>query len=203
MSTLLLKNISQLVTCISYFAHFFSKKCTFRLCKFRFDPHLYARILPIGLADGVTELCNGVMIFLFNRIILRCLGDDGLVCYTIIAYVNTLLINLMLGVAQGSQPLVSYHYGKGEGGAFRKLLRYGLVTVAGLTVVCFAGLYAFAPQIVRLYLADATEQLVEYSVFAFRRYSFSYLMLGFNLIWGSKRNRRRRKEHFGLRKCRR
>ena len=29
--------ISQLVTCISYFVHFFSKKCTFRLCKFRFD----------------------------------------------------------------------------------------------------------------------------------------------------------------------
>ena len=60
--------ISQLVTCISYFVHFFSKKCTFRLRKFRFDPRLYARILPIGLADGVTELCTGLMIFLFNRI---------------------------------------------------------------------------------------------------------------------------------------
>ena len=176
--------LSQLLTCVIYLRHFLSPKCSFRLRRFRFDPHIYKRLLPIGFADGVTELCNGLMILLFNRTVLRCIGQDGVVSYTVIAYVNTLLINLMLGVAQGSQPLVSYHYGKGEGGACRKLLRYGLVTVAGLTVVCFAGLYAFAPQIVRLYLADATEQLVEYSVFAFRRYSFSYLMLGFNLFIG-------------------
>ena len=57
------------------------------------------------MADGVTELCNGVMIFLFNRVILRCLGDDGLVSYSIIAYVNTLIVNTMLGISQGSQPL--------------------------------------------------------------------------------------------------
>ena len=63
--------ISQLATCISYFIHFFSKKCTFRLRKFRFDPRLYARMLPIGLSDGVTELCTGLMIFLFNRTVLK------------------------------------------------------------------------------------------------------------------------------------
>ena len=103
--------ISQLVTCISYFVHFFSKKCTFRLCKFRFDPHLYARILPIGLSDGVTELCTGLMIFLFNRTVLKCIGTDGVVTYTVIAYVTTIVINLMVGISQGSQPLVSYHYG--------------------------------------------------------------------------------------------
>ena len=97
--------ISQLVTCISYFAHFFSKKCTFRLCKFRFDPHLYARILPIGLADGVTELCTGLMIFLFNRTVLKYIGTDGVVTYTVIAYVTSLIIQLMVGISQGSQPL--------------------------------------------------------------------------------------------------
>ena len=74
--------ISQLATCISYFIHFFSKKCTFRLRKFRFDPRLYARILPIGLSDGVTELCTGLMIFLFNRTVLKCIGTDGVVTYS-------------------------------------------------------------------------------------------------------------------------
>ena len=92
--------ISQLVTCISYFVHFFSKKCTFRLCKFRFDPHLYARILPIGLSDGVTELCTGLMIFLFNRTVLKCIGTDGVVTYTVIAYVTTIVINLMVGITR-------------------------------------------------------------------------------------------------------
>ena len=176
--------ISQLVTCLSYFAHFFSKKCSFRLRRFRFDPKLYARILPIGLSDGVTELCTGLMIFLFNRTVLRCIGTDGVVTYTVIAYVTTIIINLMVGVSQGAQPLVSFHYGKGEYRACDTLLRYALTTVCILAPVLFLGLYIFAPQLVRAYLSHADAALVAYSVGAFRHYSFSYLLLGFNVVVG-------------------
>ena len=176
--------ISQLVTCLSYFAHFFSKKCTFRLCKFRFDPHLYARILPIGLADGVTELCNGVMIFLFNRVILRCLGDDALVSYTIIAYVNTLIVNTMLGISQGSQPLVSYHYGKEDAAGYRKLLRYGATAVAIMTAVIFAGVMLFAPQIAGIFVDAEKPWLAADTAGALRRYGLCYLLLGGNILMG-------------------
>ena len=176
--------ISQLVTCLSYFAHFFSKKCTFRLRRFRFDPSLYKRILPIGLADGVTELCTGLMIFLFNRTVLRCIGTDGIVTYTVIAYITTIVIMLMVGVSQGAQPLVSYHYGKGEAAACRTLLRYALTTVCILAPALFVGFYVFAPQIVRTYLSHASDALITYSVSAFRHYSVSYLLLGFNVVIG-------------------
>ena len=176
--------ISQLVTCISYFIHFFSQKCTFRLRKFRFDPRLYARILPIGLSDGVTELCTGLMIFLFNRTVLRCIGTDGVVTYTVIAYVTTIIINLMVGISQGAQPLVSFQYGREDHAACRKLLRYGLTTVSVLAPVLFVLIFLFAPQIVRTYLSHASSELVEYSIHAFRRYSISYLLVGFNIVIG-------------------
>ena len=176
--------ISQLVTCISYFVHFFSKKCTFRLRKFCFDPRLYARILPIGLSDGVTELCTGLMIFLFNRTVLRCIGTDGVVTYTVIAYVTTIIINLMVGISQGAQPLVSFQYGREDHAACRKLLRYGLTTVSVLAPVLFVLIFLFAPQIVRTYLSHASSELVEYSIHAFRRYSISYLLVGFNIVIG-------------------
>ena len=176
--------ISQLVTCISYFIHFFSKKCTFRLRKFSFDPRLYARILPIGLSDGVTELCTGLMIFLFNRTVLRCIGTDGVVTYTVIAYVTTIIINLMVGISQGAQPLVSFQYGREDHAACRKLLRYGLTTVSVLAPILFVLIFFFAPQIVRTYLSHASSELVEYSIHAFRRYSISYLLVGFNIVIG-------------------
>lgn len=176
--------ISQLVTCVLYLIHFFSKKCTFHLRKFRFDPHLYARILPIGLADGVTELCTGLMIFLFNHTVLRCIGTDGVVTYTVIAYVNTVVINLMVGISQGSQPLVSFHYGKGEHDQCQKLLRYGLTTVCIIAPLLFLCIYFFAPQIVSVYLSHASDELVAYSVRAFRHYGISYLLVGFNVVIG-------------------
>ena len=176
--------ISQLVTCVLYLIHFFSKKCTFHLRKFHFDPHLYARILSIGLADGVTELCTGLMIFLFNHTVLRCIGTDGVVTYTVIAYVNTVVINLMVGISQGSQPLVSFHYGKGEHDQCQKLLRYGLTTVCIIAPLLFLCVYFFAPQIVSAYLSHASDELVAYSVRAFRHYGISYLLVGFNVVNG-------------------
>lgn len=176
--------ISQLVTCVSYLIHFFSKKCTFRLRKFHFDIKLYARLLPIGLADGVTELCTGLMIFLFNRTVLREIGTDGVVTYTVIAYVTTIIINLMIGVSQGAQPLVSYHYGKNERTSCHLLLRYAVTTVCVAAPVLFALLYVFAPQLVRVYLSHADSALIAYSVDALRHYSFSYLLLGFNVVIG-------------------
>ena len=84
---------SQLLTVILYLRHFMSKRSTFHFTRFRFDFSIYRRLLPIGVSDSLTELCNGVMIFLFNHTILRCIGERGLVSYTIIAYANTLIIN--------------------------------------------------------------------------------------------------------------
>ena len=176
--------LSQLLTCVIYLRHFLRGHNTFHFVKFRMDWSIYKRLLPIGVADGVTELCNGVMIFLFNRVILRCLGDDGLVCYTIIAYVNTLIVNTMLGISQGSQPLVSYHYGKEDAAGYRKLLRYGAAAVGIMTAVIFAGVMVFAPQIAGIFLGAEKPWLVTDAAGALRRYGLCYLLLGANVLMG-------------------
>ena len=176
--------LSQLLTCVIYLRHFLRGHNTFHFVRFRMDWSIYKRLLPIGVADGVTELCNGVMIFLFNRVILRCLGDDGLVCYTIIAYVNTLIVNTMLGISQGSQPLVSYHYGKEDAPGYRKLLRYGAAAVAVMTAVIFAGVMIFAPQIAGIFLDAEKPWLVTDAAGALRRYGLCYLLLGANVLMG-------------------
>lgn len=176
--------ISQLLTCVLYLRHFLGGHSTFRLTRFRFDFSIYRRLLPIGVSDSLTELCNGVMIFLFNHTILRCIGERGLVSYTIIAYANTLIINTVMGISQGAQPLVSFQYGRKDSGSCRKLLRYGLISVAAVAVVCFAVLWLFAPQLTQAFLGLEELALNEYTVKVFRSYSFSYLLVGFNVFIG-------------------
>lgn len=176
--------LSQLLTCIIYLSHFLGHKSTFRPVRFHMNWGIYRRLIPIGFADGVTELCNGVMIFLFNHIILRCIGQDGLVSYTIIAYTNTLVINILLGVSQGTQPLISYQYGRGDRKNYRTLLRYALITAAGVAIVSFGLFYLFAPQLVQAFLGTENPALNAYSVGAFHRYSLCYLLVGFNIVIG-------------------
>ena len=173
--------LSQLLTCIIYLTHFLGKHTTFHPVRFRMDWKIYRRLLPIGISDGLTELCNGLMIFLFNHTILRCIGTDGLVAYTIIAYANTLVINITMGVSQGSQPLISFQNGRGDGAAIGKLLRYGLRTMCGIAAVCFTVLFLAAPKLVAVYLPEAGAEMLTFATDAFRRYSLCYLPVGFNI----------------------
>ena len=53
--------LSQLLTCIIYLRHFLGGHNTFHFVKFRMDWGIYKRLIPLGFADGVTELCNGVI----------------------------------------------------------------------------------------------------------------------------------------------
>lgn len=172
---------SQLLTCIIYLTHFLGKHTTFHPVRFRMDWNIYRRLLPIGISDGLTELCNGLMIFLFNHTILRCIGTDGLVAYTIIAYANTLVINITMGVSQGSQPLISFQNGRGDGAAIGNLLRYGLRTICGIAAVCFTVLFLAAPKLVAVYLPEAGTEMLTFATDAFRRYSLCYLPVGFNI----------------------
>lgn len=173
--------VSQLLTCLIYLTHFLGKHTTFHPVRFRMDWKIYRRLLPIGISDGLTELCNGLMIFLFNHTILRCIGTDGLVAYTIIAYANTLVINITMGVSQGSQPLISFQNGRGDGTAIGNLLRYGLRTMCGIAAVCFTVLFLAAPKLVAVYLPEAGTEMLTFATDAFRRYSLCYLPVGFNI----------------------
>ena len=173
--------VSQLLTCVIYMTHFFGKYTTFHPVRFRMDWKIYRRLLPIGISDGLTELCNGLMIFLFNHTILRCIGTDGLVAYTIIAYANTLVINITMGISQGSQPLISFQNGRGDSAAIGKLLGYGLRTMCGVAAVCFTALFLAAPALIGMFLPEAEPQMLAFSTDAFRHYSLCYLPVGFNI----------------------
>ena len=163
--------LSQLITSTIYIVHFLGGKCSFKIRKFRFDPHIYKRLIPIGFADGITELCTGVMMFIFNRTVLHYIG-------------NTVAINLMMGVSQGSQPLISFYYGEGSREKCNTLLKYGVRTVTAMAAIVFVGLYIFSNQVVGMFLKDVDDSLIAYSVSAFRTYSFSYIILGFNVLIG-------------------
>lgn len=150
--------------------------------RFRFDLRIYRRIIPIGLADSVTELSNGIVIFLFNRTILAFIGESGIVSYTVISYINTLVLMTMSGIAQGMQPLVSYAHGGGDGKAVSRFFRYGVVAVAFSSTTAFAVSQLAAAPIVTLFISPADSALFSYTVTALRIFSTVFLLMGFNVV---------------------
>lgn len=87
--------LSQMTSTTVFVIYFLKHKERLRLGKFKWNLRDYRRILPLGLSDGLTELSNGIVIFLFNITILRVIGEKALVSYTIINYVATMVLMTM------------------------------------------------------------------------------------------------------------
>ena len=169
---------------IMYLAHFVGKKGTIKFARFRLDLPLVFREFKNGLPSGITELSTGVVIFLFNQAILRYLTEDALVSYSIISYVNSLVIYAMVGIAQGYQPLVSYYYGQKRMDRCRTLFKYGVLSAGVLSVVFTGACLLGAGGIVSLFVSGDMPQLKEYSIAVLRIFSLSFLIAGFNIVIG-------------------
>lgn len=176
--------ISQASVIVLYLRHFLGAKGTIRFAKFRFRMSLVWRQIRNGMSSGVTEFSGGIIIFFFNQAILRFIGEEALVSYTIISYVNTIVVMSMAGIAQGAQPLISYYYGKGQPEKYRRLLRYGVVTAVAGSVAATVGCYLGAGAIVGLFLGKEEAALAAYSVRVFRIFILSFLLAGFNVVIG-------------------
>ena len=175
---------SNAVVILLYLTHFCGKKGMIKFCKFHLDFSLIVREFKNGLSSGVTEVSTGFVIFLFNQMIIRYLGDDALVSYTIISYINALAVMTMAGIAQGYQPLISYYYGQRRLERCRKLLKYGVIAAAVISIVFTMGCMTATKGIVGLFISTEHQELMNYSVQVFRIFSLSYLVVGYNVVVG-------------------
>ena len=176
--------LSQCALVFLYISHFLSPKATIRFRKFKWDPARLVRAVKIGLPSCLTEFSAGITVFLFNHTILKYLGNDGIISYTVIGYVNTIVVMSIAGIAQGTQPMISFYYGKGDGGKYRTLLKYGLRASAGLGAVAFIGSWAGADLLVSMFISRELAELKDYTIAVFRVFSLSFLIAGINIQMG-------------------
>ena len=174
-------SLSQATVIILYLHHFLSGKGVLSFKRFKPDFGILVRQVRNGFSSGVTEMSSGMVTFLFNQVILMYLTQDALVSYTIISYVNNIVVLSATGIAQGAQPLISYYYGQKSLDKCKSLFRYSLVAAGVVCTVSFAVCFILARGIVDIFIGPELQTLRDSSVTAFRIFAASFLLVGFNI----------------------
>ena len=174
--------LSQVLTFTVFTIHFLGKRGTIHWCKTTMDLSVYKRIIPIGTADFITELSAGTIIFLFNHAILKHIGDNGVVTYTVITYIYNIVMMTFTGISQGMQPLVSFYRGSREENTCRLFLRYALYSTFAMSMLALAICLFMTPALVSIFIDASRAELFTYTVHAFRIYSLCYLVIGYNIV---------------------
>lgn len=165
-----------------FFIHFLRKRGKLKFTKFRFDFNIIKKVMFIGIPDSTTELSVAVVVLIFNQSILKVIGESALVSYSVVCYINTLVLTTMMGISQGIQPICSFYYGKNDKETVLSILTMGLKTIKISSIVSFLIVFIFANQLVLLFIDNTDKELFSYTVNVLRLFSPAFLIMGYNVI---------------------
>ena len=136
-----------------------------------------------GASELMTSISSSIVSMLYNFQLLRLAGQDGVSAYGVLMYVQFIFAAVYIGYAIGTAPITGYNYGAQNHAELKNIRRKSIkVTLtAGVIMVIIAEL--LAPVLAGIFVGY-DKDLFGMTVHAFRLFSFTFLLSGFN-IWCS------------------
>lgn len=139
-------------------------------------------ILPciaLGLAVFIMQASESVITVCFNSSLLRYGGDIAVGAMTILTSVMQFAMLPLQGIAQGSQPIISFNYGAKNAGRVRKTFRILCATCLTYSTLLFAGIQLFPRIFVSIFTADTT--LIDFTAPMLRIYLSGLFLFGIQI----------------------
>ena len=130
----------------------------------------------------VTEIASGLVILVFNFILLGLQGNTAVAAYGVVANLSLVITAVYTGIAQGMQPLASRQYGAGRRSDTEHLVRWALAVTFILSVLLYIGITAGAGPIASVFNREGDAELQRLAVEGMRLYFLGILFSGFNII---------------------
>lgn len=162
--------------------HFIKKRNHFRPVRTRLSLVRWGDICTLGVSSLVTELSSGVVIIVFNYLILGLNGNTGVSAYGILANIALVLVSIYTGIGQGVQPIVSRYAGKDGEEQRRSLRRYALATSLSFALLSYLLIAVFAVPLAELFNREHDPILTDIASNGMRIYFVSLFFSGINIV---------------------
>lgn len=152
---------------------------TVKLTNTHFKPQfkIVKRIASIGMASCFNQLAIAVVQIVLNNSLkhygaLSVYGaNEPIACAGIIMKVNMIVFSIVIGLAQGTQPIESFNYGARKYSRVKKAYILAIVTGGAVSLCAFAMFQLFPRQILSLF-GDGSENYFKFGVKFFRIFLF-------------------------------
>src|SRR3712207_1940220 len=111
------------------------------------------------------------------------LGESGVISFSTISYLSSLVIMTMIGFAQGIQPILSFSYGKKAKSEILHIFDVSILSIVSLGIFFFFLACFFSENLVQYFLSRKAETL--FAAIALKKYSPSYLFMGLNILFSA------------------
>lgn len=134
-----------------------------------------------GSSELMSNISSSLVGMLYNFQLMHLIGEDGVSAYGVLMYVQFIFVAIFIGYSIGCAPVVSFHFGAQNRSELKSLLRKSTLLMASGGVLLTIAARLLAAPLARLFVGyDAG--LFELTSHAFRLFSWSFLLAGFNIF---------------------
>ena len=162
--------------------HFIKRRNNFKLELIKPNFKIVSKIISLGMSSFITEVSSGVVLMVFNLIILNISGNIGVAAYGIVANISLVIIAIFTGIAQGMQPLVSEGYGKKNKELMNGVLKYSIILSVFISIVIYIVANIFSKEIVAIFNSENIAELTTLAINGIKIYFVGFIFVGINII---------------------
>lgn len=174
--------LAPLISIMILSVYFLKKRNQFRMIREKPHPETEKTVVKLGIPSLIGEVSSGVVILVFNSIILKLQGNTGVAAYGVIANLSLVVMAVYTGIAQGMQPLISKAWGRYEIRTCKRILSYAMITMAAVSIVVYAVIFFLADPIAGIFNSENNRLLQEIAATGLKLYFTAAVFAGFNLI---------------------
>lgn len=170
-----------MVSFLLAFFPYFKKSNILHFTKCTIDIKKIGRFFYNGSSEALTEVAVAFSTYIFNIVLLKQIGEVGVSAFSIITYVTSLVVALLLGIATGIAPITGYNYGANNSERIIALNRLAFKVMLVIGIICTGGLFLFGKPLILLFAPNDPE-LIEMTVWATKLYGLAFLINGINIL---------------------
>ncbi|MDL2261577.1 MATE family efflux transporter [Methanimicrococcus sp. OttesenSCG-928-J09] len=173
--------IGESIAALVFLSFFLKKDRNIRIQMPRFKLEDLKKITFSGFPSFLMEFSQSAVAFSFNLTILAYIGTTGITAYSIVMYICSIFNMVLIGIVQGSQPLLSFNYGSENPENVQKVYKLGLWSNLISTAVFYAGVFLFGTHMASIFLPGNSE-MIQMSAEMMRFYMLGFFPVGISLM---------------------
>ena len=117
-----------------------------------------------GFSEFLTETSAGLIVLLFNWILITNVGSMGVAAFTVVDYIMYFSLLIFYGVAEGISPLVSVNFGAKKPNRIMSFFKLGMANNLLIAMLATLALLLWTEEMVGIFLADGEAEITELAV---------------------------------------
>lgn len=174
--------LAPIISMLIIMPYILKRKNGFHFIKMKVDVESILEIISKGFTAFITEATSGIVMFVFNLLILGISGNLGLAAFGIISVISLVVIAIYTGLSQGIQPIISHYYGKNDKEKVEKIFKYGLLTQMFISLIIYITIYFGRDLFASFYNEEGNIILQRYASEGLVLYFLACPFIGINIV---------------------